>query len=110
MGDKRLSLRNPRADLVGLKTHEVDIIPFLTAVKEVVVYSGELSGSLPSAHIMAIEEATHPRMPGRGEPITDEQRRDGVEATVIETIHPGVPALSICQQTGIIEAFLGPLQ
>src|SRR5262245_14916138 len=110
MGDKRLSLSNPRTDLVSLETHEIGIIPFLTAFKKVVVYTGELSGHLPSAHIMAIEETTHPSMPGRGEPITDEQGRDGVEATVIEAIHTGVPALGICQQTGILEASLGTLQ
>src|SRR5215510_6996615 len=97
MGDKRLDLRHPRTDLVGLETHEISIIPFLTVFKEVVVYTGELSGHLPSTHIMAIEETTHPSMPGRGEPITDEQCRDGVEATVIEAIHAGVPAVGICQ-------------
>jgi hypothetical protein len=59
---------------------------------------------------MAIEEATHPSMPGRGEPITDEQCRDGVEATVIEAIHTGVLAAGICQQMGLIEAFLSTLQ
>jgi len=81
----------------------------LTAFKEVVIYAGELPGHLPGAHIMAFEEATHSRMPGRGEPITDEQRRDGVEATVIEAIHTGVPAVSVCQEAGLIEAFLGTL-
>jgi hypothetical protein len=96
--------------MVGLETHEIGIIPFLTVFKEVVVYTGEFPGHLPSAHIMAIEEATHPSMPGRGEPITDERRRDGVEATVIEAIHTGVLALSIRQQTSIIEAFLGTLE
>jgi len=110
MGDKRLGLGNPGTDLVGLETYEIGIVPFLTAVKEVVVYAGELPGDLPGAHIMAIEEATHPSMPGRGEPIPDEQRRDSVEATIIETIHTGVPATGICQQTGLIEAFLSTLQ
>jgi len=30
--------------------------------------------------------------------------------TLIETIHTGVPATGICQQTGLIEAFLRTLQ
>jgi len=36
MGDKRLGLGNPGTDLVGLETHKIDIVPFLTAFKEVV--------------------------------------------------------------------------
>jgi hypothetical protein len=59
---------------------------------------------------MAIEETPHTSMPRRGEPITDEQRRDGVEATVIEAIHTGVPAVSLGKQTDIIETFLGTLE
>jgi hypothetical protein len=40
MGDKRLGLGNPGTDLAGLETHEIGIIPFLTAFKEVVVDAG----------------------------------------------------------------------
>jgi len=40
MVDKRLGLRNPRTDLVGLKTYEIGVIPFLSAFKEVVIYTG----------------------------------------------------------------------
>jgi hypothetical protein len=65
------------------------------------------TGHLPGAHIMAIEETTHTSMPRRGEPITDEQRRDGVEAAVIEAIHTGVQAVRLGKQMGIIETFLG---
>ena len=110
MGDKRLGLGNPGTDLVGLETHKIDIVPFLTAFKEVVIDAGELPGHLPGAHIMAIEEAAHSSMPGRGEPLPDEQSRDGVEATVVEAVHTGVPAAGICQHPGLIEAFLSPPQ
>jgi hypothetical protein len=72
MGDERLGLGNPGTDLVGLETYEVSIVPFLAAFKEVVIYAGEFSGYFPGAHIMAIEEAAHPTMPGRGESIPDE--------------------------------------
>jgi hypothetical protein len=44
----------------------------LAAFKEVVIYAGELPGYLAGVHILAIEEAAHPTMPGGGEPIPDE--------------------------------------
>jgi hypothetical protein len=40
LGDKHLGLENPRTNLLGLKTHKISIIPFLTAFKEVIVDTG----------------------------------------------------------------------
>jgi hypothetical protein len=40
MGDKRLGLGNPGTDLVGLEACEIDIVPFLTAFKEIVLDAG----------------------------------------------------------------------
>jgi hypothetical protein len=71
MGDKRLGLGNPGTDLVSLETYEISIVPFLAAFKEIIIDAGELSGHLSGAYIMAIEEAPHPGMPGRGESIPD---------------------------------------
>jgi hypothetical protein len=40
MGYKRLSPGNPGTDLVGPEPYEIDIVPFLTAFKEVVIDAG----------------------------------------------------------------------
>jgi hypothetical protein len=62
------------AYLVSLKAHEIGIIALLSALKEVIVEAGQISGYDTGSHVMSIEQAAYPGVSGRRDTISDEQR------------------------------------
>jgi hypothetical protein len=75
----------------------ISIVALLPTFEQVIIDTGEFPGDLACPHIVAIEKAADTRVFRRGVPITDEQRRYGAKATVIEAIHTGIPPCRVCQ-------------
>jgi hypothetical protein len=65
MSDERFSPGNPGTYLVSLKSNEIGIITLLTPLKKVIVQTGQVSGYDTGSHVMSIEEAAYPSVPGR---------------------------------------------
>jgi len=64
MSEKSLCLRNPGTDLVCLKPYEIGIVTLLASLKEIVVEASQIPGGDTGSHVIPIEEAAYPSVPG----------------------------------------------
>jgi hypothetical protein len=74
-----------------LETDKVDVVTLLTSLKKIVVDPGQIFGDLTCLHILSIKEATDTRVLGGGKAFTNKKSRDGIKASIVETIHAGIP-------------------
>jgi hypothetical protein len=64
VSEKCVCLRNPGTYLVSLKTHEIGIVALLASLKKVVVEASQIPGDDTGSHVIPIEEAAYPSVPG----------------------------------------------
>jgi hypothetical protein len=64
VSEKCVCLRNPGTDLVCLKAHEIGIVALLTALKKVIVEASQIPGNNAGSHVIPVEQATYPSVPG----------------------------------------------
>src|SRR5437879_10332521 len=59
---------------------------------------------------MLMEERAQATMAGRRQAFGEEQSGHGVEARIVQTIHPGVGMTAVEQQDGLGEGFARPIE
>src|SRR5262249_54546774 len=82
----------------------------LPLIKKAIIERPLAGWQQPRADHMLMKEGAQATMAGRRQAFSEEQGGHGVEARIVQTIHPGVGMAAVEQQASLREGFARPVE
>jgi hypothetical protein len=95
----------PGTDFVDIKMDQIRIITALPLIKQAIVELPLTKQQQPWSDQVLMEEGAQATMAGRRQAFGEEQGGHGIEAGIVQAVHPGIGMAAVEQQDCLCEGF-----